>query len=185
MSKSINDIKNELTNADKETRESLIEVYKSDTRKGVAKLIEKYEKQKIALEKEYKRLELMHQFENKYSDYEFIAGIDEAGRGPLAGPVVAASVILPKDCEILYLNDSKQVSAKKRDELFDEIKEKAVAYGIGVSSPGRIDEINVFCRQHTKQCVQPSNRCLRLNRLTYCWLMLFTFRKFRQNRLES
>ena len=128
MSKSINDIKNELTNADKETRESLIEVYKSDTRKGVAKLIEKYEKQKIALEKEYKRLELMHQFENKYSDYEFIAGIDEAGRGPLAGPVVAASVILPKDCEILYLNDSKQVSAKKRDELFD----------------GRIDEINIL-----------------------------------------
>ena len=123
MSKSINDIKNELANADKETRESLIEVYKGDTRKGVAKLIEKYEKQKIALEKEYKRLELMHQFENKYSDYEFIAGIDEAGRGPLAGPVVAASVILPKDCEILYLNDSKQVSAKKRDELFDEIKE--------------------------------------------------------------
>ena len=86
----------------------------------------------------------MHQFENKYSDYEFIAGIDEAGRGPLAGPVVAASVILPKDCEILYLNDSKQVSAKKRDELFDEIKEKAVAYGIGVSSPGRIDEINIL-----------------------------------------
>ena len=144
MSKSINDIKNELANADKETRESLIEVYKSDTRKGVAKLIEKYEKQEIALEKEYTRLELMHQFENKYSDYEFIAGIDEAGRGPLAGPVVAASVILPKDCEILYLNDSKQVSAKKRDELFDEIKEKAVAYGIGVSSPGRIDEINIL-----------------------------------------
>ena len=86
----------------------------------------------------------MHQFENKYSDYEFIAGIDEAGRGPLAGPVVAASVILPNDCEILYLNDSKQVSAKKRDELFDEIKEKAVAYGIGVSSPGRIDEINIL-----------------------------------------
>ena len=144
MSKSINDIKNELANADKETRESLIEVYKSDTRKGVAKLIEKYEKQKIALEKEYKRLELMHQFENKYSDYEFIAGIDEAGRGPLAGPVVAASVILPKDCEILYLNDSKQVSAKKREELYDEIKEKAVSVGIGMSSPARIDEINIL-----------------------------------------
>ena len=152
MSKSINDIKNELANADKETRESLIEVYKGDTRKGVAKLIEKYEKQKIALEKEYKRLELMHQFENKYSDYEFIAGIDEAGRGPLAGPVVAASVILPKDCEILYLNDSKQVSAKKREELYDEIKEKAVSVGIGMSSPARIDEINIL--QATYEAMQ-------------------------------
>ena len=138
MSKSINEIKAELENADKDKRETLIGFYKSDTRKGVIKLIEKYEKQKLALVKELKRLEDMHEFENKYSDYNYIAGIDEAGRGPLAGPVVAACVILPKDCEILYLNDSKQVSAKKRDELFDEIKEKAVAYGIGVASPGRM-----------------------------------------------
>ena len=130
MSKSINDIKNELANADKETRESLIEVYKSDTRKGVAKLIEKYEKQKIALEKEYKRLELMHEFENKYSNYEFIAGIDEAGRGPLAGPVVAASVILPKDCEILYLNDSKQVSAKKETNFLMKLNKKLLLMGL-------------------------------------------------------
>lgn len=144
MSKSINQIKAELENADKDKRETLIEFYKSDTRKGVIKLIEKYEKQKLALVKELKRLEDMHEFENKYSDYNYIAGIDEAGRGPLAGPVVAACVILPKDCEIMYLNDSKQVSAKKRDELFDEIKEKAVAYGIGVASPGRIDEINIL-----------------------------------------
>ncbi len=144
MSKSINEIKAELENADKDKRETLIGFYKSDTRKGVIKLIEKYEKQKLALVKELKRLEDMHEFENKYSDYNYIAGIDEAGRGPLAGPVVAACVILPKDCEILYLNDSKQVSAKKRDELFDEIKEKAVAYGIGVASPGRIDEINIL-----------------------------------------
>ena len=144
MSKSINEIKAELENADKDKRETLIGFYKSDTRKGVIKLIEKYEKQKLALVKELKRLEDMHEFENKYSDYNYIAGIDEAGRGPLAGPVVAACVILPKDCEILYLNDSKQVSAKKRDELFDEIKEKAVAYGIGVASPGRVDEINIL-----------------------------------------
>ena len=86
----------------------------------------------------------MHEFEDKYSEYEYIAGIDEAGRGPLAGPVVAASVILPKDCEILYLNDSKQLSAKRRDELFDEIKQKAIAYGIGIVSQGRIDDINIL-----------------------------------------
>ena len=80
----------------------------------------------------------------KRQEYEYIAGIDEAGRGPLAGPVVAASVILPKDCEILYLNDSKQLSAKRRDELFDEIKQKAIAYGIGIVSQGRIDDINIL-----------------------------------------
>ncbi len=99
---------------------------------------------RLHLKKSIRDWNLCINLKPKYSDYEFIAGIDEAGRGPLAGPVVAASVILPKDCEILYLNDSKQVSAKKRDELFDEIKEKAVAYGIGVSSPGRIDEINIL-----------------------------------------
>lgn len=144
MSKSINEIKAEFENADKIKRETLIELYKKDARKGVIKLIEKYEKQEAALIKERERLKEMHEFENKYSAYDYIAGIDEAGRGPLAGPVVAASVILPKDCEILYLNDSKQVSAKRRDELFDEIKEKAIAYGIGVASPGRIDEINIL-----------------------------------------
>ena len=135
--KSISEIKAELENADKDTRESLLELCKKDTRKGVLKLVEKYEKQKAAMAEELERLKKMHEF-------EYIAGIDEAGRGPLAGPVVAASVILPKDCEILYLNDSKQLSAKRRDELFDEIKQKAIAYGIGIVSQGRIDDINIL-----------------------------------------
>lgn len=142
--KSISEIKAELENADKDTRESLLELCKKDTRKGVLKLVEKYEKQKAAMVEELERLKKMHEFEDKYSEYEYIAGIDEAGRGPLAGPVVAASVILPKDCEILYLNDSKQLSAKRRDELFDEIKQKAIAYGIGIVSQGRIDDINIL-----------------------------------------
>lgn len=142
--KSISEIKAELENADKDTRESLLELCKKDTRKGVLKLVEKYEKQKAAMAEEFERLKKMHEFEDKYSEYEYIAGIDEAGRGPLAGPVVAASVILPKDCEILYLNDSKQLSAKRRDELFDEIKQKAIAYGIGIVSQGRIDDINIL-----------------------------------------
>ena len=142
--KSISEIKAELENADKDTRESLLELCKKDTRKGVLKLVEKYEKQKVAMAEELERLKKMHEFEDKDSEYEYIAGIDEAGRGPLAGPVVAASVILPKDCEILYLNDSKQLSAKRRDELFDEIKQKAIAYGIGIVSQGRIDEINIL-----------------------------------------
>ena len=86
----------------------------------------------------------MKEYEKKYQDYSYICGIDEAGRGPLAGPVVAGAVILPRDCEILYLNDSKKLSAKKREELYDEIIDKAIAVGVGMSSPARIDEINIL-----------------------------------------
>lgn len=80
----------------------------------------------------------------EYADYGYICGIDEVGRGPLAGPVVAGAVILPKDCDILYINDSKKLSAAKREELYDVIMEKAVAVGIGMASSQRIDEINIL-----------------------------------------
>ena len=84
-------------------------------------------------------------YERKYySDCEYICGIDEAGRGPLAGPVVAAAVILPKELKIPYLNDSKQLSAKRREDLYDIIMEKALAVGVGAASPERIDEINIL-----------------------------------------
>lgn len=96
------------------------------------------------LEAELKRLEEMHQFEREYAEYEFIGGIDEVGRGPFAGPVVAACVIMPKDCNILYVNDSKKVSEKRREELFDIIMEKAIAVGIGIRDNERIDEINIL-----------------------------------------
>ena len=96
------------------------------------------------LEKELARLETMREYEDTYDACAYICGIDEAGRGPLAGPVVAAAAVLPKDCQIFYLNDSKKLSEKKRDLLFDEIKEKAVAYGIGIVSPQVIDEINIL-----------------------------------------
>lgn len=96
------------------------------------------------LEKELLRLEAMKEFEREYSDLALICGIDEAGRGPLAGPVVAGAAILPKDCTILYLNDSKKLSEKRREELFLEIKEKAVAWNVGMTSPERIDEINIL-----------------------------------------
>ena len=97
-----------------------------------------------AYEKELQRTENMKKFEKQYADYEYICGIDEVGRGPLAGPVVACAVILPKDCKILYLNDSKQLSEKKREELYDVIMQQAVAVGIGSASPERIDEINIL-----------------------------------------
>ena len=96
------------------------------------------------LEKELARLEAMREYEDTYDACAYICGIDEAGRGPLAGPVVAAAAVLPKDCQIFYLNDSKKLSEKKRDLLFAEIKEKAVAYGIGIVSPQVIDEINIL-----------------------------------------
>lgn len=96
------------------------------------------------LEKELLRLEAMKEFERQYADYTLICGIDEAGRGPLAGPVVAGAAILPKDQTILYLNDSKKLSEKRREELFLEVKEKAVSWSVGIASPERIDEINIL-----------------------------------------
>ncbi|QDW74155.1 ribonuclease HII [Lachnospiraceae bacterium KGMB03038] len=105
---------------------------------------ERKRRQQEKLEKELERLAAMSVYEKEYEEASYICGIDEAGRGPLAGPVVAGAVILPKDETILYLNDSKKLSPKKRDSLYDEIMEKAVAVGIGMASPARIDEINIL-----------------------------------------
>ena len=142
--KSISQIKEEFEQADAAQRAVLYEVYSSDDRAGVKKLVSAYRKKEEALQKERMRLEDMRSFEHKYSTYSLICGIDEAGRGPLAGPVVAGAVILPDDCEILYLNDSKKLSPAKRELLYDEIMEKAEAVGVGMASPARIDEINIL-----------------------------------------
>ena len=96
------------------------------------------------LEKELERLSLMREVERQYEDCAWICGIDEAGRGPLAGPVAAGAAILPKDCQILYLNDSKKLSESRREELFLEIQEKAIAWSVGIVGPERIDEINIL-----------------------------------------
>lgn len=106
--------------------------------------IAKEEKAREKLEKERARTEQMKEFEYKYAEYPLICGIDEVGRGPLAGPVMTAAVILPKDKEILYLNDSKKLSEKKREELYSEIFEKAVAIGIGCQNWDTIDDINIL-----------------------------------------
>lgn len=144
MSKSISEIKKEFEQADRQSLISLYEKYADDNRAGVVSMISKYKKQEEKLEAEKKRIENMSIYERKYWDYQYICGIDEVGRGPLAGPVVAGAVILPKDCDILYLNDSKKLSEKMRETLYDEIMEKAVATGIGIVGPGRIDEINIL-----------------------------------------
>lgn len=105
---------------------------------------EKLLRRKEKLEKERLRLKSMRVYEEEYGQYNYICGIDEAGRGPLAGPVVAGAVILPADEEILYLNDSKKLSEKRREALYTEIMEKAVAVGVGIIGPERIDEINIL-----------------------------------------
>ena len=105
---------------------------------------EKRRKQQEKLAKELERTRAMSVYEEEYRAYSYICGIDEVGRGPLAGPVVAGAVILPKDNPILYLNDSKKLSEKKREMLYDEIMEHAVATGIGIVGPARIDEINIL-----------------------------------------
>lgn len=144
MSQSIGEIKALLQAADLKGLPAFINTYKEDERAGVASLVEKAKKQLDAYEKELARTEKIKTFEKEYASYSYICGIDEVGRGPLAGPVVAGAVILPKDCDILYLNDSKQLSEKKREELYDVIMEKAVSTGLGFVSPERIDEINIL-----------------------------------------
>lgn len=144
MSQSIGEIKALLQAADLKGLPAFINTYKEDERAGVVSLVEKAKKALSAYEKELARTEKMKTFEKEYASYSCICGIDEVGRGPLAGPVVAGAVILPKDCDILYLNDSKQLSEKKREELYDVIMEKAVSTGLGFVSPERIDEINIL-----------------------------------------
>ena len=105
---------------------------------------ERLRKQQERLEKELARTEAMSVYAKEYGACRYICGIDEVGRGPLAGPVVAGAVILPKDGSILYLNDSKKLSEKKREALYEEIMERAVATGIGIVGSARIDEINIL-----------------------------------------
>lgn len=140
----INEIKEILKNTDVTALSEFIKHYNTDERSGVKKLVLKAEKEIDAYNKEVARTENLKFFENKYSDYNYICGIDEVGRGPLAGPVVAGAVILPKDCDILYINDSKKLTAAKREELFQIIMEKAVSAKTALVSPQYIDKVNIL-----------------------------------------
>ena len=133
-------IKETLQAASTEKLPEFIAEYETDPRSGVQKLVASARKKLDALEKEKQRIENLKKYEREYAQYSYICGIDEVGRGPLAGPVV----ILPKACHILYINDSKQLSEKKREELYDVITREAVAWAVGYASPKRIDEINIL-----------------------------------------
>ena len=143
MGKPITEIKKELEECMLQELPLKMQKYGQDERKGVQNLLTRCVRRLEEEKKEQQRLEQLLEYErNDFCSY--ICGIDEAGRGPLAGPVVAGAVILPRDCKIRYLNDSKKLSASRRDALYDEILETAVAVGVGMASPARIDEINIL-----------------------------------------
>lgn len=142
--KKIGIIKEELKAAEESVLPSFIAAYEADERTGVKKLVEQAKGRMAKFAAERERIEKLKKYENEYAACGYICGIDEVGRGPLAGPVVAGAVILPEDCDILYINDSKKLSASKREELYGVIMEKAVAVGLGIVGPQRIDEINIL-----------------------------------------
>ena len=144
MAYSLAEIKKILTECPVDKIPQTIENFRDDTRASVIKELDKANGRFLKYQEELARTYALSEYERKYSNYTYICGIDEVGRGPLAGPVVAGAVILPKDCDILYINDSKKLSEKKREELYDIIMEKAVATGIGYASVDRIDEINIL-----------------------------------------
>ena len=144
MSYTIQEVKNTLNAASIEDLKEVMKAFEDDARAGVQNELKKAATRLLKYEQEVQRTYALSEYERKYADYAYVCGIDEVGRGPLAGPVVAGAVILPKDCDILYINDSKQLSEKKREELYDIIMEKAVAAAVGYSSVERIDEINIL-----------------------------------------
>lgn len=125
---------------------SLFASLAEDERVGVQVAIKKRQREIQADLAEEQRLEAMLTYEKKLyaSGLELIAGIDEVGRGPLAGPVVAAAVILPKNCKIKGLNDSKKISKKKHQEIYDQVIEQALAIGLGFKSNQVIDQVNIY-----------------------------------------
>ncbi|MEK5443150.1 MULTISPECIES: ribonuclease HII [unclassified Fredinandcohnia] len=149
----IKDIENQLSMIHNE-QDQFLKDCENDSRKGVQVLLQRWRKKKAeekALEQQFKE---MTQYEQGLYNmgYRFIAGVDEVGRGPLAGPVVAAAVILPQDAFLPGLNDSKKLSEQKREELFQQITECAISIGIGIIPAEVIDEVNIY--QATKQAMK-------------------------------
>lgn len=142
--KSLAQIKELFEQATFDERKILEQQFLEDSRVGVQNLIQKYRKQEEAYKKELQRIEAMKEYENQYPYASYICGIDEVGRGPLAGPVVAGAVVLDPKEQILYLNDSKKLSEAKREALYEEIKAKAIATSIGIMPPSVIDDINIL-----------------------------------------
>jgi ribonuclease HII len=159
--KSVKEINEIISNINEDEYLRYIEVLKNDNRKSVQNIAMKLAKKLDAIRKEEQRLELITYFEKEGYEkgYLYIGGIDEAGRGPLAGPVVAAVVVFDKDTKIEGINDSKKLSEKKRDELFELIKEQALDYGIGIVNNEEIDEYNIL--NATYMAMKKALNCLK------------------------
>ena len=138
-----------------------IDILKNDERKSVKNIAIKLAKKLDKIRAENERLEIINTFENEgyQKGYTYIGGIDEAGRGPLAGPVVAAVVVFKPGTKIEGINDSKKLSEAKRDELFDIIKEQALDYGIGIVQKDEIDEYNIL--NATYMAMKKAINCLK------------------------
>lgn len=139
----IAEIKKEFELLSPEAVPAFVERYQGDGRGGVQKLLMLADKKLKDLEAEKQRMYEMYHYERLYPEKKVIAGIDEVGRGPLAGPVVTCCCVLPKNCDILYLNDSKQLKEKKREELYEILTEKCT-YSVGMKDHTVIDEINIL-----------------------------------------
>lgn len=148
MPKTVREIKSEFEMVDEIQLRELVQVYAADPRAGVQALIARQGKKAQKLQAERKRMYGMFFYERKYGDTlepgSYLCGIDEAGRGPLAGPVTAAAVILNPEREILYLDDSKKLTEKMREQLYDEIMEKAICVGVGWADWQQIDAVNIL-----------------------------------------
>lgn len=144
--KSVKEIKEIVDNLNEDQYVEYIQLLNQDDRKSVQNIAKSLGKKLEKIKKEEERLEFINTFENEgYANgYLYIGGVDEAGRGPLVGPVVASVVVFEKGTKIPYINDSKKLSEAKRDELFDIIKEQALDYGIGIVENDEIDEYNIL-----------------------------------------
>ena len=144
--KSVKEIKEIIDNLSIDKYLEYIDILRRDERKSVQNIAVKMAKKLDSIRREDERLEAINIFENEgyNKGYIYIGGIDEAGRGPLAGPVVAAVVVFKPNTKIEGINDSKKLSESKRDELFDIIKDQAIDYGIGIVNNEEIDKFNIL-----------------------------------------
>lgn len=159
--KSVKEIKEIIENISTDEYMKYIEILKIDERKSVQSLAVKMAKKLDAIRREEERLEKINEFENEgyKKGYVYIGGIDEAGRGPLAGPVVASVVVFKQGTKIEGINDSKKLSEAKREELFDIIKKEALDYGIGIVNNEEIDEFNIL--NATYMAMKKALNCLK------------------------
>lgn len=142
--KNISEIREEFAGCDILNMGEFVNYYSLDNRNGVKKIVEMAKKRLSEYERELSRISSMSKFERQFCENGYICGVDEVGRGPLAGPVVAAAVIFPKGAAIPYVNDSKKLTESKREALFNHIMCEAISVGFGSVDNNKIDKINIL-----------------------------------------